>query len=108
MAENIIKTALRIADEKYADNAAVCAIAADLRITQTRAYIRQPFRSEHGALLAGYRRGAQGDEGYTTSGIRSGLSVDSMLDEIAAIQEVDVVTRVLVLALKALGETLDY
>lgn len=104
MSDAAITRALEIADTRYPNDPVITAIAKKLRIHRTLA---EAEARDHATSLAGYRKGMAGKDGYgQLQEFDLGL-IGGVMREASRLYEVAVVTEVLVIALRALGEEID-
>ena len=104
MTDAAITRALAIADEKYPNDPVITAIAKKLRIDRTLA---ERAASDHNGTIAGYRRAMAGANGHCQMDRLDSGIFTSLMREASHLHEVAVVTEVLVVALRALGEEID-
>lgn len=101
---NIIPQLLAAAG-RHPENAAVQAIADTLRTSVSMAKSHQ---RDHSSLLAGYRNGLAGKEGYGLMHMSDTGSVDALIREIGAMREVAGVVVAMIAVMETVGETFDY
>ena len=101
---NIIPQLLAAA-ERHPDNAAIQAIAQTL---QTSIQMARTHERDHSVMLAGYRNGLAGKEGYGLMHMSDTGSVDGLIREIGAMREVAGVVIAMIAVMETVGETFDY
>jgi hypothetical protein len=101
---NIIPQLLAAA-KRHPDHAAIQAIA---QILGTSIQMAQTHERDHTTLLAGYRNGLAGKEGYGLMHMSDTGSVDAMIREIGAMREVAGIVLAMIAVMETVGETFDY
>lgn len=101
---NAMAIALDIAEQDYAGDAGIAALAATLRTSIGLAKLNG---SSYDTLLAGWRKGIEGREGYGVMTTMDTGLIQYVAREVGTLHEVGVVTMALVAALQAHGETID-
>lgn len=100
----VIVQVLALAEGKYADNPTIAAIAKHLTVTRTMA---ESAARDHSDVLRGYRRGMAGDMGYAQLNWINKDLFGPLLKEAGLLHEVAIITDVLAVALRALGENIE-
>lgn len=101
---NIIPQLLAAAD-RHPDNAAIQAIAQTLRTSIQMAKLQE---RDHSTMLAGYRNGLAGKEGYGLMHMSDTGSVDALVREIGAMREVAGIVVAMIAVMETVGETFHY
>ncbi|RYD44735.1 MAG: hypothetical protein EOP83_31175 [Verrucomicrobiaceae bacterium] len=103
---HVITQVIELIQSKYMEDKALVTIADALVLAQRSAIAAAPRSDLDG--WAGYRLGVQAVEGYSTpSSVHASMFANSIA-EASALFEVTVLTRVAVVALQRMGETIDY
>lgn len=105
MSQHVIAIALKAANDRHSDNLAIQAIVQNLKTAMETVRIHDataPFD-----ILAGYQKGAQGEEGYGLMHSIDATLLSSTLLRISNMRSVATITEVLVAALNACGEEID-